>query len=95
MTKEQPSFPYIAVGQVEDKRNGFMSATFDRITVSHDDADCYFHLLGDNRKYLDLDSMALEHPETSGYIEQHRYELQRGLYQLQELIETHETASIH
>ena len=95
MTKEQLSFPYIAVRQAEDRRNGFMSATFDKITISHDDVDCYFHLLGENRKYLDLESLALEHPEVSDYIEQHRYELQRGLYQLRELIETHETVSVN
>ncbi len=67
-----------------------MPETFERITISHDDTECYFHMLGDNRKYFDLESMGESHPKHKEYINQHRYELMRGLYQLREMIETHE-----
>ena len=85
----QPLFPYIAIGQ-EGKGEKHMADTFDRITISHDEIDCYFHLLGDTQKYFDLEALEEAHPEYKAYIEDHRYELQRGLFELREMIETHE-----
>ena len=85
--KREKLFPYIVVKQ-EDKERQKM--TYDKISISSDEYGCYFHVLGDNKNYMDLDSLINNHPELSEYVKEHRYELQRGLYQLQELIETHE-----
>jgi len=83
----EKSFPYIVVNQ-EDKERFQM--TYDKISISHNEDGCYFHVLGDNKNYLDLEVLVVSHPELSDYIKTHEYELKRGLYQLQELIDTHE-----
>lgn len=66
----------------------------EKITVSHDGDISYFHVLGDERRYLDLEALINNHPELDEYCDTHRFELNRGLLQLQEMIETHETDKV-
>ena len=86
MNIQQMSFPFIPAERA-DKEREYMSVSFDRITVSHDETDCYFHFYGDNCKYFDLESIEERHPDQKDYLVQHRYELLRSIQQLRELIE--------
>ena len=45
------SFPYIVVNQ-EDKERFQM--IYDKISISHNEEGCYFHVLGDDINYFDL-----------------------------------------
>ena len=81
------SFPYIVVNQ-EDKERFQM--IYDKISISHNEEGCYFHVLGDDINYFDLEARVNMHPELTNYVKEHGYDLKRGLLQLQELIDTHE-----
>lgn len=59
----------------------------EKIVVSVDREDVYFHVFGDNRKYFDLDSLLLHHEELSDFIRSNRYSLQRQLYQKKEVLD--------
>jgi len=47
---------------------------------------CFYHVLGDNIEYGDLESVILAHPELEENIELHRFELERELLQQKELL---------
>lgn len=64
-----------------------MSVIYNKISICHDDVQCYFHVLGDEKKYLDVDSMAASHKELEDYVVSNKFELERDLYRSQELFE--------
>lgn len=57
------------------------------VNISIDDHDCYFHFLGDKRKYYDIEAMVRAHPEYSMYIAVHKMELIMKLRHAKELLE--------
>lgn len=55
------------------------------ISIRHDIESCYFHVLGDNKKYLDIDALLAAHEELKSIIVNDKYELNRELYRLREI----------
>lgn len=57
-----------------------------KITIAVADNQSFFHVLGDNKRYYDLYSLSLSHPELKDYCLNHRYELESDLQKQNELI---------
>ena len=58
----------------------------EKIVVMVDKDDVFFHVFGDQRKYYDLGSLSLHHPELDNYVEGNRYSLNRTFYQKREIL---------
>ena len=58
----------------------------EKILVTADKDDIFFHVFGDDRKYYDLDSIILHHGALSDYITEHRYKLLRQFNQKREIL---------
>lgn len=59
-----------------------------KISVSIEEDRCFYHVLGDKRKYFDLYSLQARHPELSSYCKKNKLELQRDLLKQKELLKT-------
>lgn len=57
----------------------------EKIMVSVDSDNVFFHVFGDARKYYDLDALLLRHEELSVFVKENRYFLERQLLQRREL----------
>ena len=45
------------------------------VSVVTSNGDCYFHVIGDSKKYYDLKSIYKIHPEHEEYINEHYFDL--------------------
>ena len=59
-----------------------------KIMVDSKEGRCFFHVLGDCKEFYDIESMGNAHPEESAFIELNKRELNRSLYQAQEMMKT-------
>lgn len=59
-----------------------------KISISIEKDRCFYHVLGDKRKYFDLYSLQARHPELSDYCEKNKFELNRELLKQKELLNT-------
>lgn len=57
-----------------------------KIMVDSKEGRCFFHVLGDCKEFYDVESMENAHPEESAFIELNKNELNRYLYQTQEML---------
>mgnify|MGYP003300362043 CR=1 FL=1 len=55
------------------------------IKIVKNEDGCYFHVLGDNMEYYDLENLLINHPELEEYVSQYKYELERELFQCREV----------
>jgi hypothetical protein len=56
------------------------------ITISYEDNKCFYHVMGDVKRYFDINSIIREHQEYAEYIEGHRLELEFELSRQKELV---------
>lgn len=54
------------------------------VTISVSDGIIFYHVFGDNRKYLNFDSLLLHHKELSEYLNKNKFDLKRSFWQKQE-----------
>lgn len=56
------------------------------ILINTDKDECFYHVLGDIKKYYDLESMKAAHPELCNLIQLNQRELERELHHRKELL---------
>lgn len=56
------------------------------VHISVAGGSCFFHILGDRRRYYDLDSLRRGHPELKDSIDEKKYELQGELMKRREMM---------
>ena len=48
------------------------------ITVSVSGDECFFHVMGDNKKYFDLESVYEKYPQHKEFLDENYYKLRSG-----------------
>lgn len=61
-----------------------MDAINNGITIKKADNDIYFSVSGDSRRYFDLESIGIHHPDVKEYIVANHLELERKMMQFRE-----------
>ena len=55
-----------------------------KISIAKKDDSVFFHVIGDNTEYMDLDSILGKHPEMSDEVEKQRFDLSRKINRARE-----------
>lgn len=64
-----------------------MSKVSGNINVCVNQEGCFYHVLGDDIEFYDLESLVRAHPELDEIVRHKKYDLTREFYQKQELFE--------
>lgn len=67
-----------------------VNETVEQIKVSVAEDRCFFHVLGDERRYFDLDNLEKHHPELKEYCQQNHAKLESELLKQKELMGFHD-----